>query len=154
MQTVTIANQKPILSTFRSPGGPKLGYGPDSKSDKRFDELNIRKAAEIPGPGQYDPKTNVNPNGTYFVDKYKNSQAPVFTKQSRLVTLDVSETRKITPGPGSYKAPTEFGYYEINNFGSTFTQNVIPPKLNTSRSALSLYNPSSVQKPKEVTQTS
>jgi hypothetical protein len=57
------------------------------------------------------------------------------------VTLDISETRKITPGPGSYKAPTEFGYYEINNFGNT---NAIPVKLNTSRSALSLYNPSSV----------
>lgn len=141
MQTVTIANQKPILSTFRSPGGPKLGYGPENKSDKRFDELHIRRAAEVPGPGQYDPKTDVNANGTYFVDKFKNSQAPVFPRQSRLVTLDISETRKITPGPGAYKAPTEFGYYELNNLG---TVNPIPVKLNTSRSALSLYNPNSV----------
>jgi len=48
------------LSTFRSPGGPKLGYGPDSKAEKRFNEIDIRRAAEIPGPGQYDPKTDVN----------------------------------------------------------------------------------------------
>jgi Sperm-tail PG-rich repeat len=126
MQTVTIANQKPILSTFRSPGGPKLGYGPDAKSDNRFNEMHIRRAAEIPGPGQYELKTDVNAQGTYFVDKYKNSQAPVFTKQSRLVTLDPSETRKITPGPGSYKMPTEFGYYEINNLGGTGSTLTVP----------------------------
>jgi hypothetical protein len=106
MQTVTIANQKPILSTFRSPGGPKMGYGPESKAEKRFDDINIRRIAEIPGPGHYDPRTDVSP-------------APLFTKQSRLVTLDPSETRKITPGPGTYKSPTEFGYYEIYNLGST-----------------------------------
>lgn len=81
MQTVNIANQKPILSTFRSPGGPKMGYGPESKAEKRFDDMNIRRIAEIPGPGQYDPRTDVSPNGTYFVDKFKNSQAPLFTKQ-------------------------------------------------------------------------
>jgi hypothetical protein len=106
MQTVTIANQKPILSTFRSPGGPEMGYGPESKAEKRFDDINIRRIAEIPGPGHYDPRTDVSP-------------APLFTKQSRLVTLDPSETRKITPGPGTYKSPTEFGYYEIYNLGST-----------------------------------
>ena len=83
-----------------------MGYGPESKAEKRFDDINIRRIAEIPGPGHYDPRTDVSP-------------APLFTKQSRLVTLDQSETRKITPGPGTYKSPTEFGYYEIYNLGST-----------------------------------
>ena len=128
-----------------------MGYGPESKAEKRFDDINIRRIAEIPGPGQYDPRTEVSPNGTYFVDKFKNSQAPLFTKQQRLVTLDPSETRKITPGPGTYKAPTEFGYYEIYNLGSTAPAQV-GPKLSTSKSALSLYNPSAVQKLKQVTQ--
>lgn len=28
------------------------------------------------------------------------------------MTLDPSETRRITPGPGTYKAPSEFGFLE------------------------------------------
>ena len=50
-----------------------MGYGPDSKAEKRFDDMNIRRIAEIPGPGHYDPHTEVSPNGTYFVDKIKSS---------------------------------------------------------------------------------
>ena len=57
----------------------------------------------------------MSPSGQYFIDKYHNSGAPVFTKQQRLVTLDVSETRKITPGPGSYRAPSEFGFQETTS---------------------------------------
>jgi hypothetical protein len=67
MQIVTITNQKPVLSTFRTPGGPKMGAG----NEKRFDDMLIRRAAEIPGPGQYDPRTDVNSN--YYCDKFKNS---------------------------------------------------------------------------------
>ena len=57
----------------------------------------------MPGPGQYTPSTNLNKTGTYFYKKFKNSGAPIFPKASRLVTLDMSETRRITPGPGSYR---------------------------------------------------
>jgi Sperm-tail PG-rich repeat len=57
-----------------------MGYGPNNysiKSEKRFDDTLERRAAAIPGPGQYDPKTDVN---SYFLDRFKNSGAPVFTK--------------------------------------------------------------------------
>ncbi len=40
-------------------------------NEKRFDDMLIRRAAEIPGPGQYDPRTDVNSN--YYCDKFKNS---------------------------------------------------------------------------------
>lgn len=36
--------------------------------------------------------------------------APVFGKQKREAELDVSATRKITPGPGTYKLYSDFGY--------------------------------------------
>jgi hypothetical protein len=52
----------------------------------------------------------MNSTGTYFDRKFKSSGAPVFTKQNRKIELDFSETRKITPGPGSYKKGSEFGY--------------------------------------------
>lgn len=115
-----------------------MGNGPNNqslKSEKRFDDTLERRAAAIPGPGQYDPKTEVNSQGAYFLDRLKNSCAPIFTKQQRLVTLDPSETRKITPGPGTYRAPSEFGYYEVSNLN-----NILPSQsqsLLTSKKSLS-----------------
>ena len=91
-----------------------MGNGPNSyslKSEKRFDDALEKRASQIPGPGQYEPKTEI---GNYVLDRYKNTNAIVFTKQQRLVTLDISETRKITPGPGTYRAPSEFGFYEVS----------------------------------------
>lgn len=79
---------------------------------KRFDESLFRKAIQEPGPGAYNPSVGVDKTGQYFINKYKNSGAPVFNKQKRIVALDTSETRKITPGPGSYRLQSEFGYYD------------------------------------------
>ncbi len=109
------------------------------KSEKRFDDTLERRASQIPGPGQYQPKTEI---GSYVLDRYKNMSTIAFTKQSRLVTLDTSETRKITPGPGTYRAPSEFGYYEIST-----PQLAKPVKsLTQSKSALGLYNASTAVK--------
>lgn len=126
-----------------------MGHGAsNSKSEKRFDDMMIRRASEIPGPGQYDPKTDQNSSGSYFLEKFKNSQAPVFPRQTRLVTLDPSETRKITPGPGTYRAPSEFGYYEISagaNLLGSNTSLLAPTKsMSTSKSAMGLYKAAAV----------
>jgi hypothetical protein len=39
------------------------GPGSNSKLDKRFNDLTIKRASEIPGPGQYDPSIDVNTTG-------------------------------------------------------------------------------------------
>jgi hypothetical protein len=52
----------------------------------------------------------VNKTGIYFFRGYKNSGAPIFTKQKRVAELDTSATRKITPGPGTYKLYSDFGF--------------------------------------------
>jgi len=49
---------------------------------------------EIPGPGLYNPKTNLNSSGQYSYYKFKNSGAPLFSKARRHVNLDNSITRK------------------------------------------------------------
>jgi len=80
LQVVTLTNSKPVLSTFRSPGGPQMRPIGGLKV-KRFDDSFTRNAAQIPGPGQYSPVTDgTDAQGTYFVDRYKNSKAPVFNK--------------------------------------------------------------------------
>ena len=52
-----------------------------------------------PGPGHYSAKENMNPTGTYFNTKMKNSMAGYFDKSAR-GELNRSATKDI--GPGSY----------------------------------------------------
>ena len=54
-----------------------------SRSGKRFDDSRNRMTMEIPGPGMYDNKLNLNKSGNYTFYKWKNSGAPVFTKAKR-----------------------------------------------------------------------
>jgi len=54
-----------------------------------------------PGPGSYDPKTNFNPNGTYFVASIHNSKAPTFSLPSLPRFKDDKSGSR--PGPGSYQ---------------------------------------------------
>jgi hypothetical protein len=45
----------------------------------------------------------------------RNSGAPMFTKGKRDTNLDTSATRKITPGPGTYRVQSDFGFYDVND---------------------------------------
>jgi hypothetical protein len=62
----------------------------------------------IPGPGKYNPKMMISPNGDYFVSNLKSSFASRFGK-GRRYDLIASLRKFVTPGPGSYHAPSEFG---------------------------------------------
>lgn len=64
-----------------------------------------------PGPGAYAHIESVSKTGSYFLNKFKNSGAPIFPKQRRLAELDTSAIRNITPGPGTYRVQSEFGFY-------------------------------------------
>jgi hypothetical protein len=96
-----------LNSRFKSPLGAKI-----SSSGKRFDDTFFKRVSKLPGPGEYSPRSESNV-GNYFIAKYRNSGAPVFSKGKRLAELDLSQTRKITPGPGSYRIQSEFGFYYL-----------------------------------------
>mmetsp|Transcript_36338 Transcript_36338/g.32606 ORF Transcript_36338/g.32606 Transcript_36338/m.32606 type:complete len:137 (+) Transcript_36338:435-845(+) len=69
---------------------------------------SIRTSQE-PGPGQYDTKLGIKPGGFYYISKYKSNLARSFgTSGTRAVSTD----RRDVPGPGSYRIPSDFGYYE------------------------------------------
>eukprot|EP00347_Sterkiella_histriomuscorum_P007766 403347641 len=104
-------------SKFKSPTGTVI-----SRSGKRFDDSRARTSMEIPGPGQYKPQLELNQKGNYSFYKFKNSGAPVFSKAKRITNLDTSATRKITPGPGSYRMQTDFGFYDGNDNTNFFNQ--------------------------------
>eukprot|EP00347_Sterkiella_histriomuscorum_P017241 403350143 len=94
------------------PGGSATG-GVISKSGRTMDQNNYLKNGWMnnPGPGNYDNKLELNQVGNYQFYKWKSSGATRFSKANRLVNLDTSATRKITPGPGAYRQGTDFGFY-------------------------------------------
>lgn len=109
------------VAKYKSSGGVII-----SRTGERFDRQSSRKGNDVPGPGNYDMATlEFDKKGRYSLAKWKNSGAPVFSKARRTVNLDDSVTRKskiilltlliiVTPGPGTYRVGTEFGYYDPN----------------------------------------
>jgi len=75
----------------------------------RSHEINDKKKND-PGPGAYDLKTGINTSGAYFVSKFKSNLARSFGHSIRKNAS--SNTLGSTPGPGSYRLPSEFGHYE------------------------------------------
>jgi hypothetical protein len=65
----------------------------------------------VPGPGSYPMIPGISAKGTYFVSSMKSSLASRFLKGLRNSSLCLP-ARTATPGPGSYRVPSEFGYYE------------------------------------------
>jgi len=66
-----------------------------------------------PGPGQYK-FMKMSARGNNNCAKWKSSGAMLFGRDKRNFRFDDSETRKITPGPGTYAAPSDFGVYDPN----------------------------------------
>lgn len=93
----------------------------------RSQRWNDKKAANEPGPGAYDLKTGINMSGSYFVSKFKSNIARSF---GNAVRKDPPTTNLTVPGPGSYRVPSEFGYYESMSSHKTL------PKMSQSTQSL------------------
>lgn len=69
-----------------------------------------------PGPGSYEDIEGISREGFYYLTKYRSSGVRSFAHSSRDFFGVNREAGKIyavqTPGPGSYRVPSEFGYYE------------------------------------------
>lgn len=85
----------------------------NSKGAARFAEEN-RKKAETPGPGQYSPRTEFSKTGQYFLSHFKNMGTTALYR-SRRQTLSELKGDKYSPGPGTYRLPSDFGYPDLNS---------------------------------------
>ena len=88
--------------------------------------------SSTPGPGAYDPKTNINPEGQYYLSNFKSNAVSKFVSPDKSLTTSIKDSasaakvRKAlyrsftngTPGPGSYRIASEFGKYDLNDTGS------------------------------------
>jgi len=54
----------------------------------------------------------MNATGHNFLRNFKSSGAPIFGRSDRIIDMETSATRKITPGPGTYQKGSDFGYVE------------------------------------------
>ncbi|KRX09777.1 hypothetical protein PPERSA_02649 [Pseudocohnilembus persalinus] len=89
-------------SKFKSSGA--MHWNPPRS--KRFPK---NQADDVPGPGQYPLKISINENGSYFISNFKSSKCRTFSHEMRKT---LGGTFSQTPGPGNYRLPSEFGYYE------------------------------------------
>ena len=93
------------------------------KSKRFFSKLHeLHRLApakgKVPGPGQYEGKLGISAKGTYALSNFSSSLAQTFGKGRRSGL--VSRSRIRVPGPGAYRACSEFGNYEkLNGNGST-----------------------------------
>ena len=97
-----------------------------SPSKKRFDEEELRSKRSIPGPGNYNP-SDYNA-GQYLLSNFKTYGTRKYIPDS--FTSSKKRPKNITPGPGSYAAPSDFGYVENPKFCNTAQSSRSPPRLN------------------------
>jgi len=94
---------KYAISTFNN---SKATVFSPSRS-RRFYELK----PGYPGPGTYTPTASIKEDGSYFVSKFKSSLCRTFSRGIRK-NNSLANFGPDVPGPGSYRVPSEFGYYE------------------------------------------
>lgn len=76
------------------------------KDKKRFPVVSGEK---LPGPGYYSPRNQFSNRGVYIVSNNKNSLGSSFGREKR-GSGTVNGRNKETPGPGTYKLQSEFGF--------------------------------------------
>jgi hypothetical protein len=88
--------------------------------------------SSVPGPGKYEIKSLIDGSGTLYNSKFKSATAKSMTGRSKDSHFGMN-----TPGPGSYRAFSEFGVYE-----SKFAKNDISPekKRSPSKTSANFYN--------------
>jgi hypothetical protein len=91
---------KHLLSNYKSVPNVKLVPPKQNQSKIPLPAVNI---------GYYDTsKCQINQEGKYYLSRFKNSRCRTFSKSQRKFIEMANEN----PGPGHYRAPSEFGLYE------------------------------------------
>jgi hypothetical protein len=71
----------------------------------------------VPGPGTYDLNVGMNKTGSYFLSKFMGSMCRTHYHADRNTLLTANSVQ--TPGPGNYRLPSDFGYYESKKKSAT-----------------------------------
>ena len=66
----------------------------------------------MPGSGSYNPQNDLSNEGKYVLSKNQSAGKRKFLLGRRLSFTEFSAKRSQTPGPGSYRLPSDFGHYD------------------------------------------
>jgi hypothetical protein len=86
-----------------------------SPRGQRFKDLEFKQKQFVPGPGAYEVKDYL--SGEYVLSKFKNPGTGKFGSSKRMEI----KFSKDTPGPGTYRPPSDFGYLDISTKNSPRT---------------------------------
>jgi hypothetical protein len=80
-----------------------------SPSKKRFVD-DLRHKRDIPGPGDYHPSDQISGTSQYLLSNFKSYGTRKYMPDSTLSSRGQAPLKSETPGPGTYQAPSDFGY--------------------------------------------
>ena len=108
----------------------------------RFSDMP-KEIRQVPGPGQYDVKPSLNSAGSYFLSKFRSS----FVRKFGIEKRDSLTRGSVlwTPGPGTYRSPSEFGIYRASDKFVKEAEKKDRVKLETSSSTKEKMSKSSSQ---------
>lgn len=98
-----------FLSNIGSSGATT--FNPPSST--RFKEVGVR-LNNFPGPGHYTETPAITKTGMHFFSKYKSSLCRRFGQEARNHSSQIGSS-KMTPGPGTYVLPSDFGIYQAQD---------------------------------------
>eukprot|EP00826_Nyctotherus_ovalis_P019627 TRINITY_DN16077_c0_g1_i6.p2 TRINITY_DN16077_c0_g1~~TRINITY_DN16077_c0_g1_i6.p2 ORF type:complete len:133 (-),score=13.24 TRINITY_DN16077_c0_g1_i6:170-568(-) len=96
------------IPTIRTPAAASSTLpDPNASSVSAYDTVAPARDV-VPGPGQYEEKNTLADKGHYVLSTIAGPQTQRFAKGEK--GKYVSPVRSV-PGPGAYRAVSEFGYY-------------------------------------------
>ena len=69
-------------------------------------------ATDVPGPGNYKPQNDLSREGKYVLSRNKSAGKRAIMDGRRQSFIDLTKKSQFTPGPGSYRTPSDFGHYD------------------------------------------
>ena len=93
-----------VLSTVENSRATKW-----SPSKQRFADADYYRK-DLPGPGNYQPSDYNSSTGMYITSKFRNRGSIQYRND---ISKKIERTKTDTPGPGSYLAPSDFGYLDL-----------------------------------------
>ena len=107
-------NNPELHKTLYASQFKRIGYS-YSKS-KRF----LNGDNKVPGPGDYDNPTNLSNVGKYLISSHRGGTNAKFDNSKRLTKFDeCTKVGSTKPGPGHYRANSQFGLYDGDVYSST-----------------------------------